>query len=427
LFYRAIKARHPEMNLIANEWGGVPTSAPVDIVDEHYYNSPEFFIAQANRYDSYPRTGPKVFVGEYAVTQGGGQGNLRAAVGEAAFMTGLERNADVVIMASYAPLFVNVNHKRWNPDLINFDSARVYGLPGYYVQLMFGENRGDVVLPLAIQLPTAAEPQARQGKIGLGTWLTQAEYKDIRVTKDGQLLYASDFSKGAEGWRPIRGDWRVQDGAYRQSANTDNVQAHAGDAAWSDYTYTIKARKLGGAEGFLVMFHVKDDQNWVWLNLGGWGNREHALELCEGGGKSIIGRQVPGQIETGRWYDVRVELKGQNIKGYLDGKLVQEASYPVAKPLHASASLARTAGEVVLKVVNASKQDQPTEISLRGATKVDTTAKVTVLASASPLDENSLAEPRKVAPVTRAIQIAGPLFQHQFPANSVTILRIKAQ
>ena len=427
LFYRAIKARHPEMNLIADEWGGIPTSAPVDIVDEHYYSSPEFFIAQADRYDRYPRAGPKVFVGEYAVTQGCGQGNLRAAVGEAAFMTGLERNADVVIMASYAPLFVNVNHKRWNPDLINFDSARVYGLPSYYAQQMFSENRGEVVLPLAIELPAAAEPPPRQGKIGLGTWLTQAEYKDIRVTKGGQLLYASDFSRGAEGWRPMSGDWRAQDGAYRQTSRADNVQAHAGDPAWSDYTCSLKARKLGGAEGFLIMFHVKDEQNWVWLNLGGWGNREHALELCEGGGKSILGRQVPGQIETGRWYDVRVELKGQNIKCYLDGKLILEANYPVTKPLHASASLAQTAGEVILKVVNVSKQDQPTEINLRGAAKVAATAKAIVLASASPLDENSATEPRKVAPVTRMIQLAGPVFQHQFPANSVTILRIKTQ
>ena len=81
---------------------------PAEIVDEHYYSSPEFFIAQADRYDTYDREGPKVYVGEYAVTQGCGQGNLRGAVGEAAFMTGMERNSDVVVMASYAPLFVNV-------------------------------------------------------------------------------------------------------------------------------------------------------------------------------------------------------------------------------------------------------------------------------------------------------------------------------
>ena len=92
-------------------------------------DSPEFFMRNANRYDAYDRKkSAKIYVGEYAVTQGCGKGNLRAAVGEAAFMTGLERNSDHVIMASYAPLLVNLNHRAWNPDLINFDSSRWYGV-----------------------------------------------------------------------------------------------------------------------------------------------------------------------------------------------------------------------------------------------------------------------------------------------------------
>jgi hypothetical protein len=80
-------------------------------VDEHYYESPEAFMKRATQYDIYDRHGPKIFVGEYAVTKEGGLGNLRAAIGEAAFMTGVERNSDVVIMASYEPLFVNLNHR----------------------------------------------------------------------------------------------------------------------------------------------------------------------------------------------------------------------------------------------------------------------------------------------------------------------------
>ncbi len=134
LFYRAIRAKYPDIHLIANVWGGYPTNFLPELVDEHYYNSPEFFIQRAGMYDSYDRKGPKVYIGEYAVTQGCGQGNLRAAIGEAAFMTGIERNSDVVQMASYAPLFANVNYKKWNPDLICYDSARSYGLPSYYVQ-----------------------------------------------------------------------------------------------------------------------------------------------------------------------------------------------------------------------------------------------------------------------------------------------------
>src|SRR5205085_8633071 len=125
-------------------------------------------------YDSYERSGPRVYVGEYAVTQGCGRGNLRAAVAEAAFMTGLERNSDIVTMASYAPLFVNVHDRHWNPDAIVFDAARSYGTPSYYVQKLFAQNRADVVLPVEVSR-APQPPTPSRGGIGLGTWLTRTE------------------------------------------------------------------------------------------------------------------------------------------------------------------------------------------------------------------------------------------------------------
>ena len=141
LFVEAIKSKYPDMQLIANHWaGGYPKEPRPDIVDEHFYNTPEWFMRHSTHFDKYDRNGPKVFVGEYAVTRNCGLGNLRGALGEAAFMTGLERNSDVVVMASYAPLLVNLNHRAWNPDLINFDSSRWYGLPSYYVQKLFADH-----------------------------------------------------------------------------------------------------------------------------------------------------------------------------------------------------------------------------------------------------------------------------------------------
>src|SRR5438093_1065242 len=127
LFYDAIKKQYPEMHLVADVWQGKPRSRPTEILDEHYYNTAEFFEGQTMRYDKYDRKGPKVYVGEYAVTKNCGLGNLRAAIGEAAFMTGMERNSDVVVMASYAPLFVLPDWKKWNPNAIVFDNSRVYG------------------------------------------------------------------------------------------------------------------------------------------------------------------------------------------------------------------------------------------------------------------------------------------------------------
>ena len=224
-------------------------------------------------------------------------------------MTGMERNSDVVIMASYAPLFANVNYKKWNPDLINFDGTRVYGTPSYYVQKLFSRNRGDVVLPSNIEVAAMA-PAIEKGGIGLGTWATQAEFKDIKVTKDDKTLYACDFSKGLDGWKPDHGQWSVREGTLRQTQGGVDFRSTAGEPGWSDYTYTLKARKLGGAEGFLILFHVRDRDNWVWWNIGGWGNRQHAIEQCEGGAKSIAGQAVPGTVATGRWYDIRIELSG---------------------------------------------------------------------------------------------------------------------
>jgi alpha-L-arabinofuranosidase len=416
LFYDAIRARYPQMQIIAD----VPTEKrPADIVDEHYYSSPEFFMMQADRYDKYPRKGAKVYVGEYAVTQNCGQGNLRGALGEAAFMTGMERNSDVVVMASYAPLLVNVHHRGWNPDLINFDGSRVYGIPSYYVQKMFSENRGDAVLPVDVACRLVNEGPTG-GAVGVGTWITQAEYKDIKVTRGKETLLACDFAEGTKGWRLLSGDWKVQDGALRQKSMADNVRAVAGDKSWGDYTYSLKARKLGGAEGFLILFRVRNDHEKAWWNLGGWGNRGHAVEL---GG--VVGQEVPGRIETGRWYDIRIELKGANIKCYLDGKLIHDLNYPSVKSLFASAS--RAAGEVVLKLVNVTPVEQTARIKLQGVQQIDGPATLTVLASADAADENSLECPTKVAPRTRTMAIPGPVFQHTLPAHSVSVLRLKTK
>ncbi|HYG33811.1 MAG TPA: alpha-L-arabinofuranosidase C-terminal domain-containing protein [Clostridia bacterium] len=420
LFYDAIKAKYPEMHLIANEWGGRPANRPLEIVDEHYYSTPEFFIANAGKYDSYDRTRYKVYVGEYAVTQGCGQGNLRAAVGEAAFMTGMERNSDVVVMSSYAPLFANVNYKKWNPDLINFDSSRAYGIPSYYVQKMFSENRSEVVLPITVESPEVSPP-VKSGAIGVGTWRTEAEFKDIRVTRDGETLYASDFSQGTKGWTMHGGDWSADGGVLHQKALRENIRAFAGDKNWNNYTYTLKARKLSGDEGFLIPFLVKDEGAKAWWNIGGWNNTKHAVEM-----NGIIGNEVAGKVETGRWYDIRIELKDTNIKCYLDGNLVHDINYPKTKALYAVAGRAKGGKEVILKVVNASHEAQDTEIKINGV-KIGKTATAVILTSEKPEDENTLDEPTKIAPVTRTLACEGAGLRHSFPANSVTVLRLKTR
>ena len=332
LFYDAIKANYPDIKIISCVWGGTPTSRPLEIIDEHYYNNPAFFINNASRYDTYNRSGPKIYVGEYAVTSGNGNGNLRGALAEAAFMTGMERNSDIVLLSSYAPLFANLNHKSWNPDLIYFDSSRVAPTPSYHVQKLFAQNVGDVVLPVAVSASIPVETdQTRHGAIGLGAWNTGVEYTNVVVTKGGQTLFQSDFGSGAAGWRVYRGTWSTANGLYQQTAITTDCRSTAGDVAWSDYTLTLRARKTGGSEGFLILFNWLDDDDWTWWNIGGWNNTGHGIEHCQNGSKSVLGTSVTGQVELNRWYEIRIELSAGRIRCYLDGALIHDVNYPAPK------------------------------------------------------------------------------------------------
>lgn len=154
-FYNAIKSHYPDIVCIANIH--TEPDAPADSVDEHYYESSDWFFKAATLYDHYDRCKPKLYIGEYTCRKNAGRGNMIAALGEAAFLTGLERNADVVKMRSYAPLFTNPYWEKWKPDAIVFDNTHCYGTPSYYVQAMFAANRPDEVL--AVSLPDASSGQ----------------------------------------------------------------------------------------------------------------------------------------------------------------------------------------------------------------------------------------------------------------------------
>jgi alpha-L-arabinofuranosidase len=141
-FYKAIKAKYPNMQIIAT----MPVNGmKPDIVDDHYYKREQGMFEEARHYDKTDRNGPKIFVGEWATREGSPTPNFGAALGDAAFMTGMERNSDVVIMSAYAPLFVNVNPggMQWTSDLIGYDALNSYGSPSYYAQVMFSSCLGD--------------------------------------------------------------------------------------------------------------------------------------------------------------------------------------------------------------------------------------------------------------------------------------------
>ena len=163
-FFDAIKAKYPQLKVVAT----TPVNTRnADVIDEHYYRRSEEEMAfHANDYDTRRRTGQPVFVGEWATRVGDPTPTLGAALGDAAWMTGMERNSDLVIMASYAPLFVNVNKggMQWVTDLIGYDTMSSYGSPSYYAQKMFSLHQGDEVLGISAQnLPSRTAPAGRGG------------------------------------------------------------------------------------------------------------------------------------------------------------------------------------------------------------------------------------------------------------------------
>jgi alpha-N-arabinofuranosidase len=154
-FYKAIKAKYPKLQLIStsNERGNEVKSVTPDVIDDHYYRRADQFFGDTHHYDAADRKGPKIFVGEWATREGTPTPNMGAALGDAAWMTGMERNSDLIILSSYAPLLVNVNPggMQWQSDLIGYDANSAYGSPSYYAQAMFASHIGTEVLASDLQ------------------------------------------------------------------------------------------------------------------------------------------------------------------------------------------------------------------------------------------------------------------------------------
>ncbi|MER7398899.1 alpha-L-arabinofuranosidase C-terminal domain-containing protein [Streptomyces sp. NPDC000151] len=431
-FRAAIEAKYPDVTVISNSgpddsgttfdraWQ-LNRDAKVAMVDEHYYNSPQWFLENNERYDSYDRGGPKVFLGEYA-SQDNRFGN---ALSEAAFMTGLERNADVVKLASYAPLLARTDSVQWRPDMIWFDGQKSWSSANYEVQKLFMNNAGDRVVPsTASGTPATTAPIT--GAIGLSTWATGAAYDDVQVTgADGKTLFGDDFSGGDSKWTKAagRGTWQVEDGAYVQSdAAAENTLVTAGDPGWQNYDLHVKATKKSGKEGFMVAFGVKDTGNHYWWNLGGWGNTRSAVEKTTDGAKQTL-TEDGTKIETGRSYDLKVQVRGRQVTLYLDGKkwggFTDDAK---AEPFRQVVTEDKKTGELIVKVVNAQDAAARTRIDL-GARKVASTARLTTLQGAP--DAVNTADEQPIAPRQSTLRGVGRQFTHTFPAHSVTFLRIK--
>jgi alpha-L-arabinofuranosidase len=434
-FRAAIKARYPDVSVLSNAgpddsgatfnrlWQ-LNRDAGVDMVDEHYYNSPTWFLQNNERYDSYDRAGPKVFLGEYASQDN----RFYNALTEAAYLTGLERNADVVRLASYAPLLSNEDYVQWRPDMIWFNNRASWGSASYEVQRLFMNNVGAHVVPSTATGTPSQEDQPITGAVALSTWGTAAAYDEVSVsTPDGTRLFADDFSGTDANWTNVagRGMWAMTNGAYVQSDTAaENTMVMAGDPAWQDYDLSVKATKLSGREGFLVGFGVRDSDNYYWWNLGGWNNTRSAVEKAEGGGKSTLVADGTA-VETGRQYDVRIQVRGRTVSLFLDGRKWGELTdSQEVEPFRQVVTRDTRTGELLVKVVNAQADAARTTVRLDGTGSVDRSAKVTTL-QGDPDDVNTQYT-SPIAPRESRADVA-TTFTYTFPPYSVTFIRVKTR
>jgi hypothetical protein len=253
------------------------------------------------------------------------------------------------------------------------------------------------------------------------------------VSSNGVVLYQSNFTNnGTNGWSVYNGTWSATNGVYQQTAQITDCYATSGSTNWANYTISLSAQKTGGAEGFLILFNVLDNNNWTWWNIGGWSDTLDGIEQTVGGNKTTYA-QVSQYIAANTWYNIRIVLTGSRVQCYLGTNsvpatnLVQDVTLPVAgSGLYVSSTYATASGQVIIKAVNPGNTPMPTTFNLPGVNSIAPDATVVQLTSGSSADANSLAAPAYVFPVTNAISNAGTNFTLTLPANSLSILRLTA-
>lgn len=439
-FYNAIKEKYPNVKCIGNveswatDYPSWRNDYPVDMVDEHYYRNPKWFADRFNKYNDYDRTKHKVYVGEYAVTSNFGEiGNLNAALGEAVYMMGMENNSDVVVMNSYAPIFVNENDARWRPDMIRFNSYQVMGTPSYYVQQMFPNNIGTQVVKtdwtFNLTKPSKTEEENTQPvHVGLASWGTDVVYRDVQLIMDGKTVSLTDFTD----WNTVSGNWTATGSEISQAGNQQPAMIVCPEEIQAKkYSFKVKAKKTSGLEGFMAMFGYKNPKTYQWYNVGGWSNTQNNVEQSIDGNRVALCRGELFSVEPDKWYDLQVDVDGDSVCCYLDGKLnltCKTLKGSAMEGVYASTTIDDASKMMYVKIVNVGDGYADGVINLTNCA-VDTgradELQLIRLSSENGGDENTISNPYKIKPVKSGIKTGNNndvIFD--VPAFSVNILRI---
>lgn len=383
-------------------------------VDEHYYRTPEWFLANINRYDTYDRDGFAVFAGEYAAN--GTYGNtLYSALAEAAYMTGLERNADVVKMASYAPLLAKSGYTQWSPNMIWFDNTTVYGSPDYYVQKMYAENNGTYTIENSV-----ISTEEKTCSVGVGTWSTSAKFKNITLTNN---LTGEEKKLSLD--KTDKGTWTSESGVYFQSDTGVNGAFYVAENDWDNYTLSLEAMKTGGNEGFLIPIEYIDSDNYVFWNIAGWGNTQSAVQRVSNGDKTTITDSIDTNLEENVWYDVQIKVEDGYMYCYLDGTLEMTAYIKKTEgDVYSTVCVDEKTGDIIVKIVNVSEQKAKVNIAIENAEYIADVCDEYVLTGNAKNAKNSLDNPENVKIEYGKYCNVSDSFVYEAEKLSFTVLRI---
>lgn len=427
-FHKAIKEKYPDIQIIASSgpfaaggeyekgWNCARRNH-ADLVDEHYYMAPEWFLANHHRYDSFDEKDPRVFLGEYA-----SWGNTwYNALIEASYMTGMERNSEKVGLACYAPLLCNVNYINWKPDMIWFDNHQAYGTANYYVQKLFMNHQGDDRIELEMtgiddSVTIQDDPK---GGFGLRTEpdtvvrYSQIMIEDIQngtIWKDSEVYFVGD---NVEQYISADPDARVV---------TEDILLHTVES--DHYIITVKGEMLYGRRGFMLQYGNRDEKNRYQWEIGGWQNMDSALTQDIAGRNSCL-TQSSFTVAADREYELKLEIEGRHLRAYIDGELIHEIHHAPVKiePLYTAASIDRQSGDVIVKLVNVQKRPIDTVLYIEGIEQAKGTAYI--MSGFALKDENSFAEPLKVSPREEEIQLTQGCCSCHIDGESVQVLRFQ--
>lgn len=432
-FYKRIREAYPELTIITC----LPMSDQLDWIDgydlndPHFYNFPSWYYANTDYFDNFPREKDhKVYVGEYACNMGVGAGNMEGALSEGAFMMGMERNSDLVVMSSYAPLIENTKC-RMGVNLILVQNDDVAGRSSYWVERMFTDNRPDVNLGIKTELGILPDKTTPKGGIGLGTYHTSAEFSNVRVSLDGEEVYSSDLVNKADEWKPLLPGWEIKDGKMIQTnldvVNYMNLEGFGFDASESRIVaIEFDAKKISGKEGFVFQFGTKDPTNAYHLTLGSFGNNWSIFQSVRDGNAFVLNTDRPTlRIEENRTYHIKVVIRDKDIfECWIDGKLHLSYDNSYTQRQYALAGLDRKNGEVILKVINAEDVPMPVVLDFKNVEFEPQGKKISLWAD-SKFDENTIADKNRIVPVEDVFNNVESEMELTFRPQSMTVLRLK--